>query len=125
MCNSSSGAQFAANAPRAAPTAMNAVIGQRYSRRSWPSLALAMVAQEALTTMIAVEVAIAVCIASAPLVASTAAYTAGTVTNPPPNPNTTVVMPVTQPTTTSSKMKPIMQVTVSFPGVGAQSLFRQ
>jgi hypothetical protein len=49
-----------------------------------------------------------------PLVASMAAYTAGTVTNPPPNPKTTVVIPVTQPTTGSSRKNPIMQLTVGF-----------
>jgi hypothetical protein len=79
---------------------------------------LATVADDALTTMIAVDVATAVCIAWAPSgpppVAATAAYTAGTVMNPPPNPNITVVIPVTQPTASNSRKGPITELTLVF-----------
>ena len=81
-----------------------------------------------ITTMIAVDVATAMCIARAPsgppLEASTAAYTAGTVMNPPPNPNITVVIPVTQPTASNSRKNPITQLTIGSGRRGAQSFFR-
>lgn len=98
-----SGAKRATPAPIAPPLARRTKSNERPLRRWRTSRRVAAVATRALTSMMSDEVAVAARTASPPSEMSTTVMT-GTVTNPPPKPNRTVVTPTTRPMTMSRRM---------------------